>query len=119
MRAPCPRFATLEGMAWYGWLILGVALFVALTVLLFRLIRSTKRGRRFLALPSRGKLRFGHLLLIDPAVPLPAKLVLVVLVGYLALPLDLIPDFIPVLGQADDIAMIVLAVAILMFAVPR
>jgi uncharacterized membrane protein YkvA (DUF1232 family) len=38
----------------------------------------------------------------DPAVPRRRKVVLALLVAYLAMPIDLIPDFIPVAGQLDD-----------------
>lgn len=41
-------------------------------------------------------------LLADPRVPRSRKVLLVLLVGYLALPFDLVPDFIPVVGQLDD-----------------
>jgi uncharacterized membrane protein YkvA (DUF1232 family) len=41
-------------------------------------------------------------LLRDERVPQRAKWPLLLLVPYLASPLDLIPDFIPVLGQLDD-----------------
>ena len=43
-----------------------------------------------------------HRLLRDPRVPRRRKLLLVGLLGYLALPFDLVPDFIPVAGQLDD-----------------
>jgi uncharacterized membrane protein YkvA (DUF1232 family) len=39
----------------------------------------------------------------DPLVPRPAKVALIALAVYLMSPLDLIPDFIPVLGLADDV----------------
>jgi len=41
-------------------------------------------------------------LLGDPRVPRLRKLALAGLVAYLAFPFDLIPDFIPVIGQLDD-----------------
>ena len=41
-------------------------------------------------------------LLGDPAVPRGRKLLLGLLVVYLAMPIDLVPDFIPVAGQLDD-----------------
>lgn len=41
-------------------------------------------------------------LLGDERVPRRHKVLLGVLVGYLALPFDLVPDFIPVVGQLDD-----------------
>jgi uncharacterized membrane protein YkvA (DUF1232 family) len=41
-------------------------------------------------------------LISDPAVPRGRKVLLGLLVGYLAMPIDLVPDFIPVAGQLDD-----------------
>jgi uncharacterized membrane protein YkvA (DUF1232 family) len=48
-------------------------------------------------------------LLGDPRVPRRDKLLLGALVGYLALPFDLVPDFIPVAGHIDDALVVVLA----------
>lgn len=45
----------------------------------------------------------------DPATPRRTKIVLVVTGGYLAFPLDLVPDFIPVAGQLDDVLVVALA----------
>ena len=39
----------------------------------------------------------------DPATAKSARIRLGLLVAYLALPFDLVPDFIPVLGYADDV----------------
>jgi uncharacterized membrane protein YkvA (DUF1232 family) len=47
-------------------------------------------------------------LLADSRVPRRHKALLIGLVGYLASPLDLIPDFIPVIGQLDDVLIAVL-----------
>jgi uncharacterized membrane protein YkvA (DUF1232 family) len=41
-------------------------------------------------------------LLRDPAVPRRRKWGLVLAIAYLAMPFDLVPDFIPVAGQLDD-----------------
>jgi uncharacterized membrane protein YkvA (DUF1232 family) len=48
-------------------------------------------------------------LLADPRVPRRRKLVLAASVGYLVVPFDLVPDFIPVAGQLDDAVVVVLA----------
>ena len=47
-------------------------------------------------------------LLADDRVPRARKLSLVLMLGYLALPIDLIPDFIPVAGQLDDAILVAL-----------
>jgi len=49
-------------------------------------------------------------LLRDPRVPRRSKLWLWLLLPYLASPIDLIPDFLPVIGQLDDAVLAVLAV---------
>lgn len=61
--------------------------------------------RRFLQLlvhlPSFLKLFLR--LVIDPRVTLAPKLVVLGVLAYVVLPTDLVPDFIPALGQADDV----------------
>ena len=52
-------------------------------------------------------------LIADRRLSWPRRLVLVALAAYLAFPLDLIPDFIPVIGQLDDA---LLAAAAIRFA---
>lgn len=47
-------------------------------------------------------------LMSDPRVPRRRKAILALLVGYLALPFDLVPDFIPVAGQLDDAIVVAL-----------
>jgi uncharacterized membrane protein YkvA (DUF1232 family) len=47
-------------------------------------------------------------LLGDPRVPRARKLALGALVGYLLLPFDLVPDFLPVVGQLDDALLLAL-----------
>lgn len=45
----------------------------------------------------------------DPLIPARDKALLLLLIGLLASPLDLIPDFIPVLGALDDVLVVLLA----------
>jgi uncharacterized membrane protein YkvA (DUF1232 family) len=45
----------------------------------------------------------------DPGVPRARKLALIVLAAYLASPIDLVPDFLPVAGQVDDALLVIVA----------
>jgi uncharacterized membrane protein YkvA (DUF1232 family) len=45
-------------------------------------------------------------LLRDPRVPRRAKIAVALLVPYLALPFDVVPDFIPVVGVLDDAVLV-------------
>jgi uncharacterized membrane protein YkvA (DUF1232 family) len=45
-------------------------------------------------------------LLSDDRVPRRRKLLLAALIAYLAMPFDLVPDFIPVTGQLDDVIIV-------------
>jgi uncharacterized membrane protein YkvA (DUF1232 family) len=47
-------------------------------------------------------LRLLRRLAADSTVPRSARMRLLLLLGYLAMPFDLVPDFVPVLGYADD-----------------
>jgi len=44
----------------------------------------------------------------DPRLPRRYTVMLVALAGYLAMPFDLVPDFIPVAGQLDDVIIVAL-----------
>jgi len=60
-----------------------------------------------------------RLVLKHPKTPLIAKVFLGLAVGYLLLPFDLIPDFIPVLGQLDDVVIIPLLVYVALLFIPK
>jgi uncharacterized membrane protein YkvA (DUF1232 family) len=53
-------------------------------------------------------------LLRDPDLPRRHRLLLKLLIAYLALPLDLVPDFIPVAGQLDDAVIVALVLRIVL-----
>lgn len=42
----------------------------------------------------------------DPGLPKPARLIPGLIAAYLLSPIDLVPDFIPVLGQMDDLIVV-------------
>lgn len=48
---------------------------------------------------------------LDPRVPRRAKIVAGLAVAYLATPVDLVPDSVPVFGQLDDLAVVTYAVS--------
>jgi len=99
------------------WLLLGLLGGLALYALaVLVLIALGRRGdARALAGFIPDCLVLVRRLLADPRVPRRRKALLWLLVGYLALPFDLIPDFIPVAGQVDD----AIAVALVLRAVLR
>jgi uncharacterized membrane protein YkvA (DUF1232 family) len=44
----------------------------------------------------------------DRSLPITVRLLIWILIGYLLLPIDVIPDFVPVLGYADDVVAVML-----------
>jgi uncharacterized membrane protein YkvA (DUF1232 family) len=54
----------------------------------------------------------------DPRVPWYAKAMAVVVAGYALSPIDLIPDFIPVLGHLDDVILVPLGVPLVIRMIP-
>jgi uncharacterized membrane protein YkvA (DUF1232 family) len=53
-------------------------------------------------------------LLTDPATPTRQRIWLGALLAYLASPIDLVPDFVPVAGQLDDAVIVALALHLLL-----
>lgn len=55
----------------------------------------------------------------DPRVPWYVKALMVLTIGYAICPIDLIPDFIPILGQLDDLVIIPALIALIVKLVPK
>jgi uncharacterized membrane protein YkvA (DUF1232 family) len=55
----------------------------------------------------------------DSRTPWYARLCAALVVGYAFSPVDLIPDFIPVLGYLDDLVLVPLGVALVLQMIPR
>ena len=75
--------------------------------------------RLLLSSGIRGAARLVFALMRDRRVPLAAKLILPAAVVYVALPFDFLPDIIPVLGQIDDLVLLVVALVAFLMSVPR
>lgn len=54
----------------------------------------------------------------DPRVPWYAKALAIAVAAYALSPIDLIPDFIPVLGYVDDLIVIPLGIALVVWLIP-
>ena len=55
----------------------------------------------------------------DPRVPWYAKAVAAVVAAYALSPIDLVPDFIPVLGQIDDLILVPLGIWLVVKLIPE
>lgn len=64
-------------------------------------------------------LKLLYALLRDPRVPPRNKAIVAVVAGYLLLPFDIIPDFIPLIGQADDLVLVAFALDQILNRVPE
>ena len=60
-----------------------------------------------------------RLVLKHPETPLLAKFFLGLAVGYLLMPFDLIPDFIPVIGQLDELVIIPILLYLALLFIPK
>lgn len=86
---------------------------VLYVVLVIALWQAHKRNPQAATLHQALKLvpeiiRLLKRLALDPTLPKTVRIRLIVLGVYLASPIDLIPDFVPVLGYADDVIVMAL-----------
>jgi len=97
-------------MHWWLALLLAMAAVLALwaTLVVVLLVVGRRTAARALAGFVPDCVVLVGRLLRDPRVPRRRKLLLYGLVAYLALPFDLVPDFVPVAGQLDDAVVVAL-----------
>lgn len=101
-----------------------LAIVICLAALTWWSYRSWDTDRKLLAkrmgrLPFTKKLRLAGRVLTDRRVSWALRLFAVILVLYLAMPFDIIPDFIPVIGYADDLIVVILGTTLLLKSMRR
>ncbi len=75
-------------------------------------LRSTARA-------VKRELKVYRLILADRRTPWLAKGLLGLALGYLALPFDLIPDFVPVVGHLDDVVIVPALILLALRLIPK
>src|SRR5919201_5169804 len=100
-------------MGLWLWLALaaGATLALWLLLVLVLLLLGRERDAREVARFVPDCVILFKRLLADPRVPRRAKLAIALLIPYLALPFDFVPDFIPVAGQVDDAILVAAVIA--------
>lgn len=109
-------------MNWIVRLALAVAVALALLIgafLVAKWLQEREPYRSVMKLRTRAKLRLFRAMLTDRRVPIVVRVLPLLLALYLATPIDLVPDFIPVLGYMDDVAVVVLTLALMVKLTPR
>ncbi|TML98441.1 MAG: DUF1232 domain-containing protein [Actinobacteria bacterium] len=104
------RLVIIGLVTWPQWLLLaaGIAAAMYIAFIACLVFAGRRRDARALAGFIPDCLVLFRRLLSDERVPRRNRLLLVILIGYLAMPFDLVPDFIPVAGQLDDAIIVAL-----------
>jgi len=81
------------------------------------------RVKSWLSRPAVLRTLFSHVrlavrLIREPGVPLVAKALPLLTAFYVISPLDLVPDFVPVLGQLDDLGIVLIALEVFLRVCP-
>ena len=91
-----------------GVVILGLAAVWLILIAALWLLRPRGVGAADLVRVGPDVVRLGRDLVVDSSTPRGVRAALVLLVAWLVSPIDLIPEFIPVLGPLDDVIVAVI-----------
>lgn len=108
------------------WVVLGVIaagllLLIAAAVFLYwRIQRSDEKklAKRIAKLSFRDKIALAGSLFRDERIPIAPRIIALALVLYIASPIDLLPDFIPVIGYFDDVLIVMVGAGLLLRSIP-
>jgi uncharacterized membrane protein YkvA (DUF1232 family) len=105
-----------------GVIIVGLVLLTAVAAfLLWRIQRSDEKklAKRIAELPFFDKISLAGSLFRDERIPIGPRIIALALVLYIASPIDLLPDFIPVIGYFDDVLIVLVGAGLLLRSIPR
>jgi uncharacterized membrane protein YkvA (DUF1232 family) len=110
----------------FVWVVLGVIIAGLLLLLgaaafvLWRVQRSDEKklANRIAKLPFLDKIALAGSLFRDERIPIAPRIIALALVFYIASPIDLLPDFIPVVGYFDDILIVMIGAGLLLRSIP-
>ncbi len=110
------------------WFLVFIALIVgsllalaAIAAFLWWRVQTSEEKRlakRIAKLGFRDKLSLARALFSDRRVSFLPGLIALALIVYLAMPIDIVPDFIPVIGYADDLLIVVIGAGLLLRSIP-
>src|SRR6187402_451445 len=107
-------------MSWWAWVVVGFGLLILSWLLLVALAARLPEGSlKELAGFLPDCVTTAHRLRRDPRVPRRAKVAIGFALLWVLSPIDLIPEFLPVIGPLDDVVVVALAFRYAARQVPR
>jgi uncharacterized membrane protein YkvA (DUF1232 family) len=108
------------------WVVLGVIavglllLIAAAAFIFWRIQRSEEKklAKRIAELAFLDKISLAGSLFRDERIPIAPRIIALALVLYIASPIDLLPDFIPVVGYFDDVLIVMVGAGLLLRSIP-
>ena len=97
-------------MRWWTWLLIAIGTIGTLVLVALLSVRRSRATLIELVRLIPACLALLRDVMRDPTVPKRAKAAPVLVLVYLAIPIDLIPDFIPGLGHLDDALLVAWAI---------